>query len=204
MPDIVPILSTYKIYIYIYIYISMNTLQNSRYKDGQQVTTNKDQNGKDGDSGSYHCVARNEHGEAQSREGTLKIAMLRDDFRSRPRTVQALSGDKAMLECSPPRGFPEPVVSWRKDDKELRIQDLPRMTLHPDGNLIIEPVEHSDSGTYQCVATNMVGERISNPARLSVYEKPKFLVRNFIKYYYYFYYFNLIFFVIPYLFKIFI
>uniref|UniRef100_A0A0K0D1N9 Ig-like domain-containing protein n=1 Tax=Angiostrongylus cantonensis TaxID=6313 RepID=A0A0K0D1N9_ANGCA len=137
------------------------------YKDGQPVTTNKDQvnshriildtgalfllkvssgkNGRDGDSGSYHCVARNEHGEAQSREGTLKIAMLRDDFRTRPRTVQALSGDKAVLECSPPRGFPEPVV------------------------------EHSDSGTYQCVATNMVGERVSNPARLSVYEKPKFL-----------------------------
>lgn len=167
------------------------------YKDGQPVTTNKDQvnshriildtgalfllkvssgkNGRDGDSGSYHCVARNEHGEAQSREGTLKIAMLRDDFRTRPRTVQALSGDKAVLECSPPRGFPEPVVSWRKDDKELKLSEIPRMTLHPDGNLIIEPVEHSDSGTYQCVATNMVGERVSNPARLSVYEKPKFL-----------------------------
>ncbi|KAJ1361378.1 Protein sax-3 [Parelaphostrongylus tenuis] len=132
-------------------------------------------NGKDGDSGSYHCVARNEHGEAQSREGTLKIAMLRDDFRTRPRTVQALSGDKAVLECSPPRGFPEPVVSWRKDDKELKLSEIPRMTLYPDGNLIIEPVEHSDSGTYQCVATNMVGERVSNPARLSVYEIPKFL-----------------------------
>ncbi|VDP06942.1 unnamed protein product [Heligmosomoides polygyrus] len=49
-------------------------------------------NGKDGDSGSYHCVARNEHGEAQSREGTLKIAMLRDDFRTRPRTVQVSCG----------------------------------------------------------------------------------------------------------------
>ncbi|KAK6060665.1 immunoglobulin domain protein, partial [Cooperia oncophora] len=131
------------------------------YKDGQPVTTNKDQvnshriildtgalfllkvssgkNGKDGDSGSYHCVARNEHGEAQSREGTLKIAMLRDDFRTRPRTVQALSGDKAVLECSPPRGFPEPVVTWRKDDRELKLSEIPRMTLHPDGNLIIEP-----------------------------------------------------------------
>lgn len=172
-------------------------VQTTWYKDGQPVTTNKDQvnshriildsgalfllkvnsgkNGKDGDAGSYHCVAKNEWGEAASREGTLKIAMLRDDFRTRPRTVQELSGNKAVLECSPPRGFPEPVVSWRKDDRELKIQDDPRLTLHPDGNLIIEPVEHSDSGTYQCVATNMVGERVSNPARLSVYEQPTFL-----------------------------
>ncbi|KIH65704.1 hypothetical protein ANCDUO_03973 [Ancylostoma duodenale] len=66
--------------------------------------------------------------------------MLRDDFRTRPRTVQALSGDKAVLECSPPRGFPEPVVSWRKDDRELKLSEIPRMTLHPDGNLIIEPI----------------------------------------------------------------
>nr|CDJ87769.1 Immunoglobulin I-set domain containing protein [Haemonchus contortus] len=168
------------------------------YKDGHPVSTNKDQvnshriildtgalfllkvssgkNGKDSDSGSYHCVARNKYGEARSREGTLKIAMLRDDFRIRPRTVQALSGDKAVLECSPPRGFPEPVVGWRKDDREVKLSEIPRMTLHPDGNLIIEPVEHGDSGTYQCVATNMVGERVSSPARLSVYEKPTFLV----------------------------
>ncbi|CAD6190527.1 unnamed protein product [Caenorhabditis auriculariae] len=167
------------------------------FKDGQPVTTNKQQvnshrivldtgalfllkvnsgkNGKDGDAGAYYCVATNEHGEAKSNEGSLKLAMLRDDFRTRPRTVQALAGEKAVLECSPPRGFPEPVVSWRKDDKEIRISDLPRYTLHPDGNLIIEPVSHEDSGTFQCVASNMVGEKVSSPARLSVYEKPKFL-----------------------------
>ncbi|VDM81053.1 unnamed protein product [Strongylus vulgaris] len=120
------------------------------YKDGQPVTTNKDQvnrkNGKDGDSGSYHCVARNEHGEAQSREGTLKIAMLRDDFRTRPRTVQ--------------------------------LSEIPRMTLHPDGNLIIEPVEHGDSGTYQCVATNMdvtvdVGSSVLFDCRVSGEPQPQ-------------------------------
>ncbi|CAO4385088.1 unnamed protein product [Caenorhabditis nigoni] len=166
------------------------------YKDGQPVITNKEQvnshrivldtgslfllkvnsgkNGKDSDAGAYYCVASNEHGEVKSNEGSLRLAMLREDFRVRPRTVQALGGEMAVLECSPPRGFPEPVVSWRKDDKELRIQDLPRYTLHSDGNLIIDPVDRSDSGTYQCVANNMVGERVSNPARLSVFEKPKF------------------------------
>ncbi|KAF8356054.1 sax-3, partial [Pristionchus pacificus] len=169
------------------------------YKDGQPLTTNKEQvtshrilldtgslfllrvnqgkNGKDADAGTYYCEARNEDGVARSREGILKIAMLKEEFRSRPRAVQALSGDKATLECSPPRGYPEPIVTWKKDDKEIRISDEePRMSLHPDGNLVIESVRHTDSGQYVCVATNMVGERISPPARLSVYEKPKFIL----------------------------
>ncbi|PAV85388.1 hypothetical protein WR25_09827 [Diploscapter pachys] len=167
------------------------------FKDGQPVLTSKEQmnshrivldtgalfllkvnsgkNGKDGDAGSYYCVAKNEFGEAKSNEGSLKLAMLREDFRTRPRSVQVLAGEKATLECTPPKGFPEPVVSWRKDDKELKVTDHPTYTLHPDGNLIIEPVDHTDSGTFQCVASNMVGERISPPARLSVYEKPRFL-----------------------------
>ena len=45
-----------------------------------------------------------------------------------------------MLECSPPKGFPDPVVSWKKDDQELKITDDRRLSLHPDGNLVIEPV----------------------------------------------------------------
>lgn len=80
------------------------------YKDGQPVITNKEQvnshrivldtgslfllkvnsgkNGKDSDAGAYYCVASNEHGEVKSNEGSLKLAMLREDFRVRPRTVQ--------------------------------------------------------------------------------------------------------------------
>lgn len=68
-------------------------------------------NGKDGDSGSYHCVARNEHGEAQSREGTLKIAMLRDDFRTRPRTVQVRISTSVLL-----LGYIERIVFSHDED----------------------------------------------------------------------------------------
>lgn len=130
--------------------------------------------GKEADSGTYYCVARNKYGETRSREASLKIAMLRDDFRTRPRNVQSVIGGRAVLECSPPKGFPEPVVSWKKDERELTIEGDERITLHPSGNLVIENVQRSDSGFFQCVARNMVGEKLSNPARLSVYEKPSF------------------------------
>uniref|UniRef100_A0A915AF13 Roundabout n=1 Tax=Parascaris univalens TaxID=6257 RepID=A0A915AF13_PARUN len=171
-------------------------VQISWYKDGQRVITNKDEtsshrlilqtgalfllrvnngkSGKDADSGTYYCVAKNKYGEARSREASLKIAMLRDDFRTRPRTTQAVIGNRAVMECVPPKGFPEPVVSWRKNDREFRPEDDERITILPSGNLIIDKVQRSDAGLYQCVATNMVGEKVSSPARLSVYEKPYF------------------------------
>ncbi|KAI1732012.1 immunoglobulin i-set domain-containing protein [Ditylenchus destructor] len=131
--------------------------------------------GADSDAGTYYCIAKNEHGQVQSQEANVKIALLRDDFRVNPHAIQVLLNQKADLECSPPKGFPDPVVSWRKDDRDVNLMEDSRYKLHPSGNLIIENVQRSDGGFYQCVAGNMVGERISKPARLSVYEKPRFL-----------------------------
>jgi hypothetical protein len=166
------------------------------YKDGEPVSTAREESnshrvllpdgalfflrvhsgksGKTPDSGTYWCVARNEHGKTRSRNATLRIAMLREEFRTRPRNVQAVVGQQAIMECVPPRGFPEPVVSWQKDGRDLRPEDDKRITVHSSGNLIITKVKQSDSGFFTCIARNMVGLKESNPARLSVYEKPRF------------------------------
>uniref|UniRef100_A0A915HN40 Roundabout n=1 Tax=Romanomermis culicivorax TaxID=13658 RepID=A0A915HN40_ROMCU len=126
------------------------------------------------DSGVYWCVARNAHGSAQSRNATLKIATLRDDFRTRPRSVQAILGQQATMECSPPKGYPEPTVSWKKDNRDLRLNQDSRRTIHSNGDLIIMDVQTSDAGFYSCVATNLVGTRETEAAKLTIYEKPKF------------------------------
>lgn len=47
------------------------------------------------------------------------------------------------MECVPPKGFPEPVVSWRKNDREFRPEDDERITILPSGNLIIDKVFQS-------------------------------------------------------------
>ncbi|XP_078451083.1 roundabout homolog 1-like [Lampetra planeri] len=125
------------------------------------------------DEGSYVCVARNYLGEAVSRNASLHIAMLRDDFRQQPADVVAAAGEAAMLECVPPRGHPEPTVSWKKDGVILRSgNDAVRIN---GGRLSISEVRRSDGGEYVCVATNSVGVRESKPAQLFVKERPTFV-----------------------------
>ncbi|OXB56019.1 hypothetical protein ASZ78_015483 [Callipepla squamata] len=124
------------------------------------------------DEGIYVCVARNYLGEATSRNASLEVAVLRDDFRQSPGDVVVAAGEPAVLECIPPRGHPEPTVTWKKDGSWVSDKDE-RITIR-GGKLMMATTRKSDAGIYVCVATNMVGERDSEPAELVVLERPVF------------------------------
>ncbi|OWA51630.1 Roundabout-like protein 2 [Hypsibius exemplaris] len=126
------------------------------------------------DAGMYWCIARNSLGEARSRNATLQVALLRDEFRRQPSlNLQVAAGETALLECQPPRGFPEPKVFWKRDGKELKATG--RFALMDEGNLVITEVRASDAGKYICVAENLVGTKESHVAVLSVHVKPSFI-----------------------------
>ncbi|XP_034405887.1 roundabout homolog 1-like [Cyclopterus lumpus] len=127
------------------------------------------------DDGSYVCVARNYLGQAISHNASLEVAILRDDFRQNPVDVMVAVGEPAVLECQPPRGHPEPTISWRKDGTNLDDRDE-RITIR-SGKLMITNTRKSDAGKYICVGTNMVGERESEIAELTVLERPTFMKR---------------------------
>ncbi|XP_076876936.1 roundabout homolog 2-like [Brachyhypopomus gauderio] len=97
------------------------------------------------------------------------------DFRQNPQDVVVVVGDSATLECQPPRGHPEPSTFWRKDKARLDPKD-DRITIR-GGKLTISDTRKSDGGMYVCVATNMVGDRESEMAQLSVFERPTFVRR---------------------------
>ncbi|XP_059143343.1 roundabout homolog 1-like isoform X3 [Physella acuta] len=164
------------------------------YRNGQKVTTNKDDpsahrllldNGNQlfflriihsktlkPDVGTYYCNATNIHGSAISRNATLQIAVLREDFRESPQPVTVAAGETAVFRCVPPRGEPEPKVMWHKDNALLS-QDSRVMTSQ-EGSLTITSVKVSDAGKYTCIAINPGGEKESGPALLTVLEKPTF------------------------------
>ncbi|XP_043356929.1 roundabout homolog 3 isoform X3 [Dermochelys coriacea] len=127
------------------------------------------------DEGMYVCVARNYLGEAVSRNASLEVAILRDDFRQAPSDVVVAAGEPAVMECIPPRGHPEPTISWKKNS--IRISDKDERITIRGGKLMMSNTRKSDAGMYVCVATNMVGERDSEPAELVVFERPTFIRR---------------------------
>ncbi|KAM6431804.1 roundabout homolog 3 isoform 3-T3 [Liasis olivaceus] len=127
------------------------------------------------DEGVYVCVARNYLGEAVSRNASLEVAILRDDFRQAPSDVVVAAGEPAVMECIPPRGHPEPTISWKKNS--IRISDKEERITIRGGKLMMSNTRKSDAGMYICVATNMVGERDSEPAELVVFERPTFIKR---------------------------
>ncbi|KAM6988414.1 roundabout homolog 2 isoform 13-T13 [Tautogolabrus adspersus] len=166
------------------------------YKDGERVETDKDDprshrmllpsgslfflrivHGRRSkpDEGAYVCVARNYLGEAVSRNASLEVALLRDDFRQNPTDVVVAAGEPAILECVPPRGHPEPTIYWKKD--KVRIEDKDDRITIRGGKLMISNTRKSDAGMYICVGTNMVGERDSETAQVTVFERPTFLRR---------------------------
>uniref|UniRef100_A0A672Z038 Roundabout, axon guidance receptor, homolog 2 (Drosophila) n=1 Tax=Sphaeramia orbicularis TaxID=375764 RepID=A0A672Z038_9TELE len=166
------------------------------YKDGERVETDKDDprshrmllpsgslfflrivHGRRSkpDEGAYVCVARNYLGEAVSRNASLEVALLRDDFRQNPTDVVVAAGEPAILECVPPRGHPEPTIYWKKD--KVRIDDKDDRITIRGGKLMISNTRKSDAGMYICVGTNMVGERDSETAQVTVFERPTFLKR---------------------------
>ncbi|XP_069021190.1 roundabout homolog 4 isoform X1 [Embiotoca jacksoni] len=133
--------------------------------------------GKRGQSheGIYTCVARNSAGKATSRNASLYIAVLREEFSVQPSDVEVAEGEVAVLNCTPPTGHPEPNVIWKKDGLPIKTADHHYTVL--SGKLIIAPAEKNHSGAYVCVASNTVGVRESRAARLSVLAKPALVLK---------------------------
>ncbi|XP_068081370.1 roundabout homolog 2 [Anabrus simplex] len=129
---------------------------------------------KEQDDGVYWCVARNQAGHAVSRNATLQVAVLRDEFRVVPKDTHTVVGETALLECGPPKGNPDPTLQWRKNGQVIYTDASKRIKVVNGGTLKINDVQQSDGGRYQCVAQNMVGIRESNPVALTVYVKPFF------------------------------
>jgi len=60
-------------------------------------------------------------------------------------------------------------IFWQRNGERLNVATDTSFIISNDGNLIISQARLSDAGNYSCGAQNVVGRRLSDPARLSVY-----------------------------------
>ena len=106
------------------------------------------------------------------------MAFLRSQFLLSPQSVKAVLGDAAVFECRPPRGSPEPRVSWWKDGVEIpRTRNSnDRIRYLSNGNLEIVDIKKQDNGHYVCQADNAADTKKTHPAILEVLEKPRITV----------------------------
>ena len=54
------------------------------------------------------------------------ITDMRDDFRILPKDTDVSVGEDTILKCSPPKGYPTPVVRWKKDGQYLDLSSSNR------------------------------------------------------------------------------
>ena len=124
------------------------------------------------DEGEYKCVARNEFGSASSQaELLVNEAGAKPEFKEKMKNVSVQEGQKARFDVLV-TGSPPPEVDWVKGDDKL--EDAGRFALLDNEekgsfSLIIEDVKPEDSGKYECIAFNELGE-VSCKANLAVEE----------------------------------
>ena len=66
-------------------------------------------------------------------------------------------------------GNPVPTISWTRNGSPVNSSDSSTISISPDKKqLTITNVNRTDSGEYQCVASNIHGNATSNAATLDV------------------------------------
>ena len=113
------------------------------------------------DEGDYKCVARNEFGSVSSQAELLVSEVgAKPEFKEKMKNACVQAGKQARFDVLV-TGLPPPEVDWLKGDDKL--EDEGRFSMidnEEEGSfsLIIEDVKPEDSGKYECIAFNELGE----------------------------------------------
>uniref|UniRef100_A0A7N5KTI0 Hemicentin 2 n=1 Tax=Ailuropoda melanoleuca TaxID=9646 RepID=A0A7N5KTI0_AILME len=122
------------------------------------------------DAGLYRCEASNSAG---MDAWELELRVLEPPHWEADETsglLERVVGENASLPC-PARGTPKPQVTWRKGPSSEPLRGRPGLEVLDDGSLFLASVSASDSGDYECQASNEAGST-SRRAKLVVYVPP--------------------------------
>lgn len=95
-------------------------------------------------------------------------------FLTESRSQIARDGEPVTLECVA-NGVPKPTIKWLRNGEDIDFSDLDsRFRIIGTGSLEIGIADESDSGNYQCRATNTV-DALDSQSMLEVQVPPKFM-----------------------------
>lgn len=111
------------------------------------------------DRGQYLCLAENAYGSDKLSVMLSVVAYPSQILEARVREIKAHSGEKVELKCKT-EGRPEPVVSWilaNRTQVKGQSNGYGRVTVTPEGTLVIQQISVYDRGHYKCIASNPAG-----------------------------------------------
>ncbi|ERE87727.1 immunoglobulin superfamily member 10 [Cricetulus griseus] len=113
------------------------------------------------DRGNYICKAQNSVGQAAVSVPVMIVAYPPRIINYPPRSMLRRTGEALQLHCVA-LGVPKPEITWERPGHLLLSKARERKTLrgellYPQGTLVIQDLQTSDSGVYKCKAQNLLG-----------------------------------------------
>lgn len=130
------------------------------------------------DEGLYQCFAENEYGISMSNAVFLRRAELSNFPEERPREYTVEEGDPLSIDCSPPSGYPKPMIFWMTMayNGALHSINSSRLTVDPEGKLHFSNVtkaDQLDNAQYACSATSHYRTEYKVGRKTKLYVQPR-------------------------------
>lgn len=125
------------------------------------------------DRGQYLCLAENNHGSDKLLVTLSVVAYPSRILEPKMHEIKSHVGNTVKMNCKA-EGRPTPFISWILANRtEVRGQNTEsgRVSVSPEGTLIIEHVSVYDRGHYKCIASNPAGADTAT-VRLQVVAAP--------------------------------
>ncbi|CDR09658.1 unnamed protein product [Oncorhynchus mykiss] len=110
------------------------------------------------DRGQYLCLAENDQGSDKLLVTLSVVAYPSRILEPKVREIKSHSGKTVEMKCKV-EGRPTPLVSWILANRtQVRGHNSdPRVSVTPEGTLLIKQVSVYDRGHYKCIASNPAG-----------------------------------------------
>ncbi|OWR47055.1 unc-5 [Danaus plexippus plexippus] len=113
------------------------------------------------------CFAWTSRGQIRSQPATIELAYIKKHFSASPQSQLVKQYSAVTFRCEAPPAAPFAQVYWLKNGAPIAVDD--NVHINKEGDLVIKQASLLDMANYTCVAENLAGKRLSEPALLTVF-----------------------------------